>query len=120
MTIPVLAGVCGYIISEMFDWKEGMNNKFKQARGFYEVICFSILLGLGLNISGMDPIKSLIWSAIIYGITAPILIAIILLIANREDIMGKWKNGWISNLLGGLGFILMSAAVIALLYTSFV
>lgn len=120
LTIPVLAGVCGYIISEMFDWKEGMNNKFKQARGFYEVICFSILIGLGLNISGMDPIQSLIWSAIIYGITAPILIAIILLISNREDIMGKWKNGWISNLLGGLGFVLMSIAVIALLYTSLV
>ena len=119
LTIPVLAGVCGYIISEMFDWKEGMNNKFKQARGFYEVIAFSILLGLGLNISGMDPIQSLIWSAIIYGVTAPILIAIILLIANREDIMGKWKNGWISNLLGGAGLVLMSVAVMALFYTTF-
>jgi len=119
LAIPVLAGACGYIISEMFDWREGMNNSFKQARGFYEVIAFSILIGLGLNISGMDPVQSLIWSAIVYGVTAPILIAIILHIANREDIMGKWKNGWISNVLGVFGFLFMSAAAIALLYTSF-
>ena len=114
LAIPVLAGACGYIVSEMFDWREGMSNNFKQARGFYEVICFSILVGLGLNISGIDPIQGMIWSAIVYGVTAPILIGLILHIANREDIMGKWKNGWISNTLGGLGLLLMSVAVVAL------
>ena len=96
-----------------------MNNKFKQARGFYEVICFSILLGLGLNISGMDPIQSLIWSAIVYGVTAPILIAIIIHIGNRSDIMGRWKNGWISNTFGIIGLILMTLAAGLLIYTSF-
>jgi NRAMP (natural resistance-associated macrophage protein)-like metal ion transporter len=118
LAIPVLAGACGYIVSEMFDWKEGMNYKFKQARGFYEVICFCILIGLGLNISGIDPIQGMIWSAIVYGLTAPVLIAIILHIANREDIMGKWKNGWLSNTLGILGFIIMTIAAAALVITS--
>jgi NRAMP (natural resistance-associated macrophage protein)-like metal ion transporter len=118
LAVPVLAGACGYIISEMFDWKEGMNNKFKQARGFYEVIAFSILLGLGLNISGMDPVQSLIWAAVVYGVTAPIMIGIILHIANRKDIMGKWKNGWLANTLGGIGLVLMVIAAIALIYSS--
>jgi NRAMP (natural resistance-associated macrophage protein)-like metal ion transporter len=118
LAIPVLAGACGYIVSEMFDWKEGMNYKFKEARGFYEVICFCILIGLGLNISGIDPIQGMIWSAIVYGLTAPVLIAIILHIANREDIMGKWKNGWLSNTLGGLGLIIMTIAAAALVITS--
>jgi NRAMP (natural resistance-associated macrophage protein)-like metal ion transporter len=115
LAIPVLAGACGYIVAEMFDWKEGMNNKFKQARGFYEVICFCIMLGLGLNISGIDPIQGMIWSAMVYGITAPVLIAIIMHIGNRNDIMGKWKNGWLSNLLGGAGLVLMTIAAITLL-----
>ncbi len=115
LAIPVLAGACGYIVSEMFDWREGMNNKFKQARGFYEVICFCILMGLGLNISGIDPIQGMIWSAIVYGVTAPILIGIIMHIANREDIMGKWKNGWLVNILGGAGLVLMTVAAVALL-----
>lgn len=119
LAVPVLAGACGYIISEMFDWKEGMSYKFKQARGFYEVICFCILLGLGLNISGVDPIQGMIWSAIVYGLTAPILIGIILHIANREDIMGKWKNGWLANLLGSLGLLLMIFAALALVITTF-
>ena len=120
LAVPVLAGACGYIISEMFDWKEGMNYKFKQARGFYEVIAFSILLGLGLNISGMDPVQSLIWSAVVYGVTAPIMIGIILHIANREDIMGKWRNGRLSNTFGVIGLFLMIAAAATLIYTSLV
>jgi len=119
LAVPVLAGGCGYIIAEIFGWKEGMDNTFKQARGFYEVIAFSILLGLGLNISGIDPVQSLIWSAVVYGVTAPIMIGFVLHIANRADIMGKWKNGWVSNLFGVLGFVLMTVAALALLYTSF-
>ncbi len=119
LAVPVLAGACGYVIAEIFGWKEGMNSTFNQARGFYEVIAFSILLGLGLNVSGIDPVQSLIWSAVVYGVTAPIMIGFLLHIANREDIMGKWKNGLASNLFGSVGFTLMTVSALALVYTSF-
>lgn len=119
LAIPVLSGACGYIITEIFDWKEGLNNNFTQAKGFYGVITLSILVALLINFIGVDPIKALILSAVIYGLTAPILIGFIIHIASRKDIMGRWKSGWKSNTLGIIGFLFMTITALLLIYTSF-
>jgi NRAMP (natural resistance-associated macrophage protein)-like metal ion transporter len=119
LAIPVLACVCGYIFAEIFGWKEGINTKFKESKAFYTVIIVSILAGLGLNMLNVNPVQALIWSAIAYGVTAPLLIGIILMITNNKKIMGNWVNGKISNFLGIVCFLLMTVAALALLVTSF-
>ena len=116
LAIPVLSGSLSYIVAETFGWKEGLNKKFHQAKAFYIIIAVSLLLGLSLNYIGISPIKALIYSAILYGLTAPVLIAIILHIANNKKIMGKYTNGKISNILGLAALLLMTAAAAILVY----
>jgi NRAMP (natural resistance-associated macrophage protein)-like metal ion transporter len=116
LAIPVLSGSLSYLITESFGWKEGLDKKFYQAKAFYLIIAISLILGLLLNYIGISPIKALIYSAILYGLTAPVLIAIILHISNNKKIMGKNTNGKISNILGFVALILMTFAAVILIY----
>ena len=116
LAIPVLSGSLSYIITESFGWKEGLDKKFFQAKAFYLIIFISLIMGLSLNYIGISPIKALIYSAILYGLTAPVLIVIILHISNNKKIMGKNTNGITSNILGFLALILMSLAAVILIY----
>ena len=114
LAIPVLSGSLSYIITETFGWKEGLDKKFHEAKAFYIIIAVSLILGLSLNYIGISPIKALIYSAVLYGLTAPVLIAIILHISNNKKIMGKFTNGKRSNFLGFAAFVLMTAAAVIL------
>lgn len=116
LAIPVLCGSLSYIITESFGWKRGLDKKFQQAKAFYMVAGLSLILGLLINYIGISPIKALLWSAILYGLTAPVLIAIILHIANNKDVMGEFTNNRRSNFLGFTALILMSLAALALIY----
>ena len=120
LAIPVLSGALSYIITETFGWEQGLDKKFHEVKAFYGVIIVSLILGLLLNYIGISPIKSLIYSAILYGLTAPILIAIILHIANNKKVMGKYTNGKLSNILGFATLILMTVAAVVMLYLQFV
>ncbi len=119
IAIPVLSGSLSYIFSETFGWAEGLDKKFHEAKGFYVIIAISLLLGLSLNYVGISPIKALIFTAILYGITAPVLIAIILHISNNKTIMGEHVNGLTTNILGFIALAIMSAAAGLLLYLQF-
>ena len=101
---------------ESFGWKEGLDKKFHKAKAFYIIIAISLILGLSLNYIGISPIKALIYSAILYGLTAPVLIAIILHISNNKKIMGKYTNGKTSNILGFATLVLMTVAAVILVY----
>jgi len=116
IAIPVLSGSLSYIYSETFGWEQGLDKKFHEAKGFYLIIAVSLALGLSLNYIGITPIQALIYTAILYGITAPVLIAIILHISNNPKIMGEYVNGWITNLLGSIALIIMTVASGALIY----
>ena len=120
LAIPVLSGSLSYIISETFGWTQGLDKKFFEAKAFYIVIAISLLLGLAMNAIGISPVKALIYSAILYGLTAPVLIAIILHIANNKIVMGKFVNGKLSNILGFTTLLLMTAAAGTLIYLQFV
>jgi NRAMP (natural resistance-associated macrophage protein)-like metal ion transporter len=120
LAIPVLSGSISYIICETFDWKAGLNNKFHEAKAFYAIISVSLILGLALNYIGISPIKALIYSAILYGLTAPVLIAIILHICNNKKVMKEHTNSVKSNVLGVITFLLMTSASVALLYFQFI
>jgi NRAMP (natural resistance-associated macrophage protein)-like metal ion transporter len=116
LAIPVLSGSLSYIVTESFGWKEGLDKKFPKAKAFYLIIGISLILGLTLNYIGLSPVKALIYSAILYGLTAPVLIAIILHISNNKKIMGKNTNKKISNILGFAALALMTVAGVILIY----
>ncbi len=119
IAIPVLSGSLSYIFAETFGWEQGLDKKFHEAKGFYIIISVSLILGLSLNYVGISPIKALIYTAILYGLTAPVLIAIILHISNNKKIMGQYVNGRITNILGFAALLLMTAAAGLLLYLQF-
>jgi len=116
LAIPVLSGSLSYIVTESFGWKEGLDKKFKNAKAFYIIIAISLILGLSSNYIGISPINALIYSAILYGLTAPVLIAIILHITNNKKIMGENTNGKIYNILGFTTLVLMTVPGVILIY----
>ena len=116
IAIPVLSGSLSYIITETFGWEQGLDKKFHEAKAFYIVIAISLLLGLSLNYIGISPIKALIYSAILYGLTAPVLIAIILHISNNKKVMGIYTNGKTLNIPGFTALIIMTATAAILVY----
>ena len=119
IAIPVLSGSLSYIFTETFGWEQGLDKKFHEAKGFYLIIAISLLLGLSLNYVGISPIKALIYTAILYGITAPVLIAMILHISNNKKIMGEFVNGRTTNILGFTALIIMTVAAGLLIYLQF-
>ena len=116
IAIPVLSGSLSYIFTETFGWEQGLDKKFHEAKGFYVIIAISLILGLSLNYIGITPIKALIYTAILYGITAPVLIGIILHISNNKKIMGDNVNGRTANILGTAALLIMTAAAGMLVY----
>jgi Mn2+/Fe2+ NRAMP family transporter len=119
LAIPVLCGSLSYIVSETFGWKGNLDKKYSQAKSFYIVIIISLILGLLLNYIGISPMQALVYTAILYGITSPILIAIVLHIANNKRIMGEHTNGKVSNILGIITLIVMTFAAVVLIYFQF-
>jgi len=117
MGIPVLAGSGAYVLSEVFGWRQGLFHKFKEAIGFYSVIIVSTLVGLGINFAGIDPIQGLLYAAVVNGVVAVPLIALILLISNKKEIMGTKKNTIWSNVFGWGTFGLMALAVIMMFWS---
>ncbi len=119
IAIPVLCGSLSYIFAETFGWEQGLDKKFHEAKAFYVIIGISLLLGLCLNYIGISPIDALIYTAILYGLTAPVLIAIILHISNNKKIMGKHVNGRWSNILGFTALLIMTLSAGTLIYLQF-
>ena len=116
LAIPVLCGSLSYIVSETLGWKGTLNKKYIHAKKFYLVVIVSLLLGLLINLIGFSPIQALVYTAIFYGLTSPVLIAVVIHIGNNKRIMGEHTNGKLSNILGALTLIVMTAAAFALLY----
>ncbi len=119
LAVPVLAGSQSYMLAETFGWKAGLDNKFTQAKPFYLSIIISLLVSLSLELLNISPIKALIFTAISYGLTAPVLIAIIMHIGNNKKIMKENTNSILSNVLGFITLLFMTGAAIALIYFIF-
>jgi NRAMP (natural resistance-associated macrophage protein)-like metal ion transporter len=118
LAVPVLAGSSGYAISDAFGWNEGLGKKFKQAKGFYLVIAASTVIGLWINFIHIDPIKALVYTAVINGIIAvPILFAVMKIANDKEMLRGGKTNGSVSNVIGWLIFAIMGVSVIIMFAT---
>ena len=119
LAIPVLAGSSAYAIGEGRKWPVGLSRKPKQAMAFYSVLALSVVLGIALNFTSLDPIKALYWSAVINGVlAAPVMVALMLLV-RRKSVMGGlvvegwlfWL-GWVSTAAMALCIVGMGAALI--------
>ena len=119
LAIPVMAGASAYAISESIGKRQGLNSKLKQGYAFYGVIIISMFLGLSLNFLGINPIKALIYAAVLNGVVAPVIIVLILLLARSQHIMGEWKNGRWNATLGWFLAVMMAISGIAAIYSLF-
>jgi len=117
LAVPVLSGSAAYAVAEAFDWKSSLNLKLKRAHGFYGVITIATLVGLIINFVGINPVKALVFTAVLNGVAAVPLLFLIVKIAASEKIMGKYKSGWLSKSLLWITFIVMGAAAIAMFFT---
>ncbi|HLI92778.1 MAG TPA: Nramp family divalent metal transporter [Puia sp.] len=116
LAIPVLAGSVSYMLAETFNFSKGLDKKFYEARQFYLVIIVSLVAGLCLQLFGITPVQALIYTAILYGLTAPVMIVLLMHIGNNKKIMGRHTNSPLSNILGALTLLLMTAAAVGLIW----
>ena len=116
LAIPVLAGSAAYVVSEIMDWPRGLDKPFSKAKEFYGIIITSTVVGLMMPLLGFHPIKALFYTAIIFGVIAPIIISIIIHMANNKKIMGQHVNTPVLNLLGNITLAVMSVAAISAIF----
>ncbi|HLI52325.1 MAG TPA: Nramp family divalent metal transporter [Thermomicrobiaceae bacterium] len=118
LAVPVLTGSAGYTIAEAVGWRSSLNAKPRHAKQFYAAIGVSTVVGLLMNFIGINPIRALFLTSILYGFLAPILLVVVLLIANNRQVMGDQVNGRVTNLLGLLSILVTLAAAVGLILTS--
>ncbi len=112
--VPVLAGSASYAVSEAFGWRAGLERTPKEAPGFYAVIITSIVIGLAINLLGIDPMKSLVFAAVLNGVVAVPLVFLISRIARDRQVMGKRASGLLSRVMLLATFVVMAVCALAL------
>ncbi|MET3972119.1 divalent metal cation transporter [Bradyrhizobium sp. S3.9.1] len=118
LAIPVLAGSAAYAVAETFGWHATLEAKPEKAVGFYAIIAAATIIGFGLGFTGIDSIHMLVWSAVLNGIVAVPVMAMMMLIVSSRAIMGRFKARSRLVALGWLGTAIMALAVLALLGSS--
>ncbi|MGH6827348.1 MAG: NRAMP family divalent metal transporter [Rhizomicrobium sp.] len=118
LAIPVLAGSAAYAVGESRGWKIGLDFLPWQATGFYAIIGAAMVLGLGIDYSGLDPIRALYWSAVINGVIAVPMMAAMMHVAGHRKKMGQFRVGPLLGTLGWLSTAVMAAATGAMIYAS--
>jgi Mn2+/Fe2+ NRAMP family transporter len=117
LAVPILTGSAAYAVCETFGWKCSLDARPGKAKEFYLILVISTLAGLLIDFIGINPMAALFWTAVINGFLAPPLLVVIMLIANRKQVMGRRVNtGW-ENVLGWTTTAVMFAAAIALVLT---
>ena len=117
--IPVLAGSASYAVSELFGWDEGLNRKAREAQGFYGVIIAATVVGFALTLMGFDPIRALIFAAVVNGLVAVPLVFLIRRIATNREIMGSFVSGKLSTTVLWLTFIIMAVCALVMIGAGF-
>lgn len=110
LAVPVLAGSAAYGVSEVFGWREGLDRRPLEAKGFYGVIALATLAGAMLNFTSLDPVKALYWAAVVNGVLAAPMMAVMMLIASNPRIMGRLTLPPAMRVLGWLATFVMAAA----------
>jgi NRAMP (natural resistance-associated macrophage protein)-like metal ion transporter len=116
LAVPVLAGSSAYALGEALGWTTGLGREPLDAKAFYGAIAAATLIGIGFNFVGIDPIKALFWCAVINGVVAVPLMAVMMIMAMRPDVMGRfvlpralWAMGWVCTGAMGIAVAIMFA-----------
>ena len=117
LAVPVLAGSAAYAVVESFDWSSGLDKKLHEAKEFYAIIALATLGGVLLNFTSIDPIKALLWSAVINGVIALPIMVVMMLLGSNQRVMGRFTIGKRLRWLGWLATVVMGAAVVAMFVT---
>lgn len=117
LAVPILTTAPAYALAEAFDWNHSLDHRPEHAKEFYAVIILSMLVAMGLNFTGINPINALFWAGLVAGLVTPALMILIMLITNNREIMGKHVNTRPLNILGWSATAATSAAAVALLWT---
>lgn len=110
LAVPVLAGSAAYAISETFNWTEGLHRKPQEAKAFYATIAVATLGGVAINLLPIDPIMALYWAAVVNGVLAAPLMAIMMLMARNRRVMGRIRLSHRTTVLGWIATLAMGAA----------
>jgi Mn2+/Fe2+ NRAMP family transporter len=113
--VPVLAGSGGYALSEAMEWRTGLGRRPRDAPGFYGVIAISVLAGLVIQYLPINPMKALFWSAVINGVVAVPLMAVVILLASSRSVMGEFTASRPLVVLGWIATAVMGAAAVCML-----
>lgn len=119
LAIPVLAGSSSYALAESLKWREGLHRQLGQAKAFYGIIIISMMVGLGMNFVGIDPIKALIYAALGNAFVAPVILYFIVRISSSRKHMGHWVNRKFTTFVGWIAFTLMSLSALAAIWALF-
>jgi NRAMP (natural resistance-associated macrophage protein)-like metal ion transporter len=117
LAVPVLTGSAAYAVAETFNWPSGLDEKPRHAAKFYGVIAVSTLVGVSIDLIGINPITALFWTAVINGVVAPPLLVVVMLVSGNRGIMGPRVNGKLTTTIGWLASVVMFAAAIAMFLT---
>ena len=119
LAVPVLAGSAAYAVAEAMEWPIGHGLQPMEAKGFYGIIIFATLIGAGIDFTSVDPIKALIWSAVLNGIVAVPIMIVMMRMAVRPEIMGTfvikrrlWRLGWFATALMAVTVVAMVASFV--------
>jgi Mn2+/Fe2+ NRAMP family transporter len=114
LAVPVLAGSAAYGVSELFGWTEGLDHRLREAKSFYTTIAVATLGGVALNFTPIDPVKALYWAAVVNGVLAAPLMAVMMVIAMNSRIMGRLTLPRPMLAVGWLATSVMALAAVAL------
>jgi Mn2+/Fe2+ NRAMP family transporter len=117
LAVPVLAGSAAYAVSEVFDWTEGLDRRPREAKAFYATIAVATLCGVALNFTSLDPVKALYWSAVVNGVLATPLMAVMMVIAMNPRIMGELTLPRPMLVVGWLATAVMALATVGFFVT---
>ncbi|MEP6495054.1 MAG: divalent metal cation transporter [bacterium] len=114
LAIPTLAGSAAYAAAELFGWRQGMDEPYGRARGFYAAFVCSIVFGIGLDFLRINPVSALYWTAVINGVLAPFLLVGILIAASDTKLMQGQASPMIGRVVVGLTTLVMFVAAIGM------
>ena len=116
LAVPVLAGSCAFAMAGAFQWQNSLERTPAQAKQFYGVIVVSTVIGMLMGFTDIDPIKALYWSAVINGIVSVPIMVVMMLMAARPDVMGRFVIGSRLKLMGWLATLMMGTVVLAMFF----
>jgi len=115
LAVPVLTSSSAYALAGAFGWKHGLSEELRRAPQFYGIIVLSTVVGMEINFLGIPAVSALFWSAVLNGLLAPLVLIVLMLVANNRKIMADDVNGGVVNAFGWMTTVAMTAAAVLLL-----